>query len=80
MATYTMTKTQDKLHITARLDASDLAKAIGSREFNASNKDLLNYLLSHMSYSVNNQQTSFVVKTVKTNQHKARQVCTVRIE
>ena len=69
LATFTIIKTNDSIKITAKLDASDLEKAIGSKKFSTSNKDLENYLLNQMSYSVNNQETPFVVKAVKVNHH-----------
>lgn len=69
LATYTIIKTDDGIKITAKLDASDLEKAISSKKFSTSNKDLVNYLFNKMSYNINNEETPFIVNTIKVNHH-----------
>tara|TARA_B100000768_G_scaffold152358_1_gene147983 strand:- start:2801 stop:3244 length:444 start_codon:yes stop_codon:yes gene_type:complete len=69
LATYTITKTNNKIHIDVKIDALDLEKAIGSNDFSISNKTLTDYLSEHMSYRINEQETSFIVNTAKRNHH-----------
>ena len=64
LATYTITKDSNNiLHITASLDAKDLALALNSDMNSIKKNDLENYLNGHLEYKINNQLVPFKVKT-----------------
>ena len=65
VATYTITKDSNNIiHITANLDAKDVALALNSDMNSIKKGDLENYFNEHVEYKINNQLVPFKVKKI----------------
>ncbi len=63
VATYTLTKDNNTVNITANLDASDLALALHTDSHSIQKDDLVSYLNKHISYTINHQLNPFVLNS-----------------
>jgi hypothetical protein len=69
LATYTFVKNNNKIHITANLNPSDIEKAIGVDIVSMTQKQVYEYFLKHMEYVINDTKTSFAIKSIKKVDH-----------
>ncbi len=70
VATFTITKNNDKIQITANIDANDIEKALKTKSHLINRVTLKNYLTKHLEFKINKELVSFELKTFKTeNNH-----------
>lgn len=70
VATYTVTKDANNIiHITANLDAKDLALALNSDVTSIKKNDLKDYFNEHLEYKINNQLVPFDIKNFRLQNH-----------
>ncbi|MGB0896324.1 MAG: DUF6702 family protein [Flavobacteriaceae bacterium] len=65
LATYTITKEATKVYVTANLDASDAAKAMGVEEESIAKNVVQKYLEHHLHLKINQEDASFHVETTQ---------------
>ena len=61
LATFTVTKEANKLHVSVKLDALDLEEEIGTDIYTIRQKELSKYLKKHLEFHVNTKATSFTL-------------------
>lgn len=66
IATFTITKNNNQIEITANIDASDIEKALKTNANKIKKTTLESYLAKHLEFKINNELVSFELKTFKT--------------
>lgn len=61
-ATYTITKDNNSIYVSVKLDVSDSLKALNTI---ITKENISNYLIDHMEYTINDQATDFSVDSFK---------------